>query len=591
MRRGRARSDMATAEKKVCQQCRVQFTIEPDDFLFYERIGVPAPTWCPECRRQRRFIFRNEWTLYKRTCGLCKKGIISMYPDSAVFPVYCHACWFSDGWDAIEYGRDYDFSRPFFEQMQELLNVVPRLGIFHRNSVNCEYTNMVAESKNVYLSSSVVDDSESVFYSKFIDRSRNIVDSLSVRNSDRCYECRNVDRSYGVAYGVLSRDCIDCRFVFDCVNCRDCVLSSNLRNRQYVIRNVQRTKEEYAEECKQLGFGKRSLENGYRAEFAGRIGKALHKYADMTKTVNSTGDHMANTKNAIQCFETHDVEDARYCYRFLNARQLYDCDYGGLNSERMYEYCTAGKNDARVLFSFAALDSVSDALYMDYCSSSSNCFGCAGLKSKSYCILNKQYTKEEYAALVPNVIAHMDAMPYRDSRGVTYAFGEFFPPELSPFAYNESLAQEFFPLSETEARERGWRWAPPESRNYPVTIDINSIPDYVGDVPDSIVGESFACAHSGSCQCRCTKAFKITAEELRILKTLHVPLPILCPGCRYAARMSSQNPLRLWRRTCMCEKTTHQHGATPCTQEFKTSYAPDRKEIVYCEQCYNAEVA
>ncbi|MFH1193084.1 MAG: hypothetical protein V1656_02080 [Candidatus Jorgensenbacteria bacterium] len=34
----------------------------------------------------------------------------------------------------------------------------------------------------------------------------------------------------------------------------------------------------------------------------------------------------------------------------------------------------------------------------------------------------------------------------------------------------------------------------------------------------------------------------------------------------------------------------HIHGGGKCPNEFETSYAPERKEIVYCESCYNAEV-
>ena len=41
------------------------------------------------------------------------------------------------------------------------------------------------------------------------------------------------------------------------------------------------------------------------------------------------------------------------------------------------------------------------------CAASSNLFGCVGLKSKEYCILNKQYTKEAWEALVPQIIEHM----------------------------------------------------------------------------------------------------------------------------------------------------------------------------------------
>jgi len=49
----------------------------------------------------------------------------------------------------------------------------------------------------------------------------------------------------------------------------------------------------------------------------------------------------------------------------------------------------------------------SELLYCDYCMNCQNCFGCAGLKNQQYCILNKQYTKEEYEKLVPQIIEKM----------------------------------------------------------------------------------------------------------------------------------------------------------------------------------------
>ncbi|KKT22561.1 MAG: hypothetical protein UW08_C0006G0001, partial [Parcubacteria group bacterium GW2011_GWB1_43_8b] len=67
-------------------------------------------------------------------------------------------------------------------------------------------------------------------------------------------------------------------------------------------------------------------------------------------------------------------------------------------------------------------------------------------------------------------------------------------------------------------------------------------------------------------------------------------------------RLKQRNPLKLWHRHCQCKgkksenntytnTITHQHGDSPCPNEFETSYSPDRPEIVYCEQCYNAEIA
>jgi hypothetical protein len=47
-------------EMRQCQNCKNQFTIEPEDFAFYEKIKVPPPTFCPSCRFQWRLSFMNE---------------------------------------------------------------------------------------------------------------------------------------------------------------------------------------------------------------------------------------------------------------------------------------------------------------------------------------------------------------------------------------------------------------------------------------------------------------------------------------------------------------------------------------------------
>jgi hypothetical protein len=78
---------------------------------------------------------------------------------------------------------------------------------------------------------------------------------------------------------------------------------------------------------------------------------------------------------------------------------------------------------------------------------------CSGLRNEEYMFLNKKYSKEEYEELVPKIIKHMNDMPYIDSKGRVYKYGEFFPSELSPFAYNETIAQEYFSKTKNEIKE------------------------------------------------------------------------------------------------------------------------------------------
>jgi hypothetical protein len=213
--------------------------------------------------------------------------------------------------------------------------------------------------------------------------------------------------------------------------------------------------------------------------------------------------------------------------------------------------------------------------------SSSHLFGCVSLRGKSYCIFNKQYTKEEYENLVPKIIKHMSDAPYIDKKGRVYRYGEFFPSELSPFPYNKTVAQEFFPLDKERAIFENFWWKDKEERNYNIDIKTEDIEDDINDVNDDITNKIIECAHKGTCNQQCTEAFKIIPEELQFYKRMNLPLPRLCPNCRHYERLSQRNPLKLWHRTCMKEG---------CTNEFETSYSPDRPEIVYCEKCYQQEV-
>jgi hypothetical protein len=214
------------------------------------------------------------------------------------------------------------------------------------------------------------------------------------------------------------------------------------------------------------------------------------------------------------------------------------------------------------------------------CSGSSNLFGCVGLQKKQYCILNKQYTKEEYEALVPKIIEHMNEMPYIDKKQRIFKYGEFFPAEILFFPYNDTLAFSYFPMTKDEALTEGYVWEDPEEKNYKVTLETEKIPDHIKDLKNEILNELIECAHKGQCSCRCTTAFKITKQELDFYRANNIPMPRLCHNCRHVRRTKNQRSMKLWNRKC-----------AKCQSDIETSYAPERPEIVYCESCYNNEVA
>lgn len=567
-------------ETKTCQNCKGKFVIDKDDFSFYQKIKVPPPTFCPECRFQRRMTWRNERSLYKRTCDLCKNNIISMYPADAVFPVYCRECWYSDKWEATNYGQEYDFSKPFFEQFKELIKKVPVLGIWQRNVINSPYSNMCGECRNVYLSVSVVIGSENIFYSRSVDKSFNIFDSYSVKESDSLYENIEAEKNYNCQHLKLSRNCMDSFFLIDRINCNNCALSSNLRNKEFYFRNKQLSKEDFLREMGKLNLGSRKSRETALKEFDVICQRAIYRYANIVKSVGSNGNNLLNAKNSLQCFDCYDIENLKYCYRSFIMKDSMDVFFSQ-RSELLYEYTTGALNDYNVKFSYSAMDAVRDSDYTESCISSSNLFGCVSVKSKENVILNKVYSKEEYVILREKIIKHMAEMPYVDKKRRVYKYGEFFPTELSRFAYNETVAQDFFPLTQKEIEEGGYSYLSPEEKHFDLTIKSENIPDDINIVDEKILDEVLECSDKGNCDHRCMMAFRLTKDELQFYKKHNIPLPAKCSNCRFYNRLLEILPPKLWHRHCMKEG---------CQNEFETSYAPERPETVYCERCYQQEV-
>jgi hypothetical protein len=274
-----------------------------------------------------------------------------------------------------------------------------------------------------------------------------------------------------------------------------------------------------------------------------------------------------------------------------NSKDCWDYVEYGDNAEQIYETITTGLNSSKIKFSNVILTSF-NVEYSFYCSNVKNIFGCVGLRKKDYCIFNKQYSKEEYEKLVRKIKKHMDEMPFIDKKGKIYGYGEFFPPEISPYPYNQTSAQEFFPIGHKDAEKLGYKWENIADKNYIPTLLSENLPDSIEKVSESVLNEIIECDEWKKNESKiwnCTKAFRITENELVFYKKYNLPLPRKFPNCRHHFRTQGRNPPKLWHRQCMCDKENHNHKGK-CIVEFETSYAPERPEIVYCEKCYQQEI-
>jgi hypothetical protein len=557
-------------ETRSCKNCSKNFTIEPDDFSFYDRMQVPPPTLCPLCRQKRRMFVRNFRTLYRRPSSKSGKMIISMYHEQQPFPVWSTEEWNADDWDGTEYGRDFDFSRPFFDQYKELLDTVPRYSLMMSSScVDCHYCNIAAQSSGCYFVFGCANN-EDCDYGHVIWNSRESNDCLYLYKSEYCYECTDVLESNQLLYCRECENCSESIGLLDCRGCINCIGCVGLRNKSYHIFNQQVTKEEYLQ-----FLAEHPLDNPKTIEYILGERDNLHAQTPTphmfgSHNVDVSGNHIYNAKNVHYSFDVKSGENSKFGFTIRKMIDSYDTIFS-LDVENCYE--TVMSYTYGLIGCHMLVDCTLSS-YSQFCANSNNIFGCNGLRKKDYCILNKQYTKEEYEALMPKIIEHMKS---------TGEWGEFFPIELAPFTYNESTVGEYYPLARDKALALGYAWKDDieEMRGKEnTTIDSISLDERYSYA--AMKDKIFACES-------CKRNYRLNDHELSVYARFKLGLPRNCYFCRHQARMNARMPRELFHRTCMCSQENHGHEGA-CSNEFETNFSPERPEVIYCEKCYQKEV-
>ena len=572
-------------ETKICQNCKQNFTIESDDFSFYEKIKVPPPTWCPPCRFQRRAIFRNERKLFRNKDAVTGKPILSLYPIESGFPIYEDTYWAGDKWDPFSYGMDFDRSRHFLAQLFELSQKVPHPRSDAVNMVHSEYSANAADLKNCYLLFNS-NDTEDSAYGNAVDFSRNCFDNSHIQHSEKCYESFWLTKCYETYFSSQCENCLSVWFSKNCRGCTNCFGCVNLINKANCFFNEQLSKEKYQEKIASLKLYKFSELEKVKEKTRKFWLQFPVKYFTGVKNFSSSGEYITHSKNVRHGYLIREGEDLAYCQygQVPPFRDSMDVLVGGRNSELIYESSVCGWDSAQIRFCWECWDGGIDFEYSMFCGKRSNhVFGSVGINSGEYVILNKRYAKEEFFKLRDEIRKHMDDMPYVDKQGRIYKYGEFFPLEFSPFAYNDTIAPEHFPLSREEILAYGGKWYEVLKGEYEITVEAVNLLEDINDISSDILKEIIECAD-------CKRAYRIISSELDFLKYNKIPLPRYCVDCRHKKRISQRNKNKLHSRPCMCNKINHFHGAGRCEVKFDTSYAPDRPEIVYCEKCYQQEV-
>lgn len=525
-----------------CPDCSDKFNITESDREFYQKLDVPLPKQCPDCRQRLRVMHINQFRLFKRKCSATEKSIITSHPPYVPYPVHDLSHWYSDAVDNTEHGQEIDFSRPFFEQFAELSNKAakPALFVDFTRDENSAYTNYAGQNKNCYL---IFDSDQNwdCLYSYGINSCKNSLDCFRGDKLELCYEAIDSSNCYACHYIQDCSECSESSYLKSCISARNSLFCANLYQKENYILNKPATKNDVIKLKEAL------KDQTVKFEYIKKYEELLRSLPDRAvKGVlneDCIGNYLFQCKNAHLCFDSRNVWDGSYIYQaFLQTKNSMDCHEVG-EGELLYQCSEVGYNAFNCKFVMNCLNQLSDLTYCDFCFlGCHHLFGCIGLKKKEYCILNKQYSKEEYFNLKDKLIAHMKK---------TKEWGEFFPASLSPFAYNHSLAQTYYPLSKEDASTLGIRWEDETKESSDIASD----------------------ELTKKCS-KCSANFKLVPQEIKYYELYSLEHPKDCFLCRNKQRLNKRADRMVLKQTCDC-----------CKKELQ---APRNKNGVkiYCDLCF-----
>src|SRR3989338_4924476 len=548
-------------ENKICSDCKTNFIIDEGDLNLYEKVGLKIPNKCFDCRMKQYFIFSNFGKFRKGTSDLSGTNFITVLPENARYPIYNSHEWWGDSWDPMNYGQDYNPDRPFFEQLKELQEKVPRPHQIGQNNTNCDWCDDTWGCKNSYLSRSML-DCENLNYGYRcikIKDSFDIVYSFNLQNSYDCLECYD---SFNLSFSQNSRDCIDSYFLFDCRNCQNCFMSWGLRNKQYCIRNQQYTKEEYEKGLSKIKFDSYESIDRLRQEFESNLKEqAVHRENFNIRTTDSVGNYMTDCDKCVNVFAWEYSQNCRNCMRGLKSKDCIDMAFS-------WNLELSGRNSGvdggyEIKYSAASRGKYSE--YLDLCKDVEYCFGCVGLKKKKYCILNKQYEKEEYEKLKVQIIADME------KRG---EYGEFLPYSMGPGYYNLSNGMIYFPnIPREEVLKNGGYWLTDDMSSQDGISSLD-LPDSVNNTDSSISTQALICPETHF-------RFNISLSEYEFHKRKNIALPRLHFDRRILKKMYKVSAIKSYPYKCFY-----------CQKDIMAYYPPEwGYQKIACEECYKQNVA
>jgi hypothetical protein len=259
---------------------------------------------------------------------------------------------------------------------------------------NCDWTDNMKNSKNCYWS---FDGAEILngLYSYYDWQVKDSIDSQWSAKAERCYELTDsIDSSDCYFCGYVAR-CYNLEYCMNCTDCHDLFGCANLSNKSFCIDNIQYTEEEYLAKLPELKKIKPD-------ESLAKVRKLLLSFPTIQSyfadNQNSDyTDYVYKSVNAYYCFDCNILEDCGYLSNANESKDSWDC-----NMVIGVEHCSESVDAFECYNCYQAQNShrCFDSAFIYNCTDCHNCFMCANLDNAKHCILNVQYTPDEYTAKV-----------------------------------------------------------------------------------------------------------------------------------------------------------------------------------------------
>jgi hypothetical protein len=551
-------------------QCGKNFEISDRERRMLSEVNVSPETirLCPQCREQRRLAFRNERNFFRRLCDISGKSIFSVYRPESFVKVWSKDIWWSDSFNALEYGREFDFNRPFFEQFYELMRAVPHPAVLQTNNQNADFANDANDNRNCY-HVFASDRSINCHYGSFID-CRDCLDCEDLLKCDLCAHCAYCDTSFSLVECSYVSGSSNCFFSANLVNCHNCIFCIGLQNKKNCIFNVEVGPETFETFLLQRQLHRRKYYENAKRLFLAHLETNPQRFMFLLRTQNSTGDRLINAVDCDNCYLLDNAVNCSNCFYGIDIKDCLDCTVVYYGVEKSYELNTVLYGGYNFVGIFS--NHTSSSFYFSHCYNSQDLFGCVGVRGQRHCIFNKSYSESDYSKLKAKIIEHM-----KD----TGEWGQFFPIWMSPFNYNESVAQLHFPLSEDQFREihshYTTHWPAPSevTLNWQRgTLDAisnqHSVPDdsLIGCSNEDIISGVYFCTSSGN-------PFRIISQELIIYQKLKIALPDRCFSERYKDKLQRYP-----------KRTLHSRHCQQCGISLRTCFSEADPRVILCEECY-----